>query len=63
MASTLKHIFIYRQNQVKQVFSTYRRRNNPELEENEEEIEIYMAIIENLNIDKQETLLHNRDKI
>ena len=52
-----------RQNQVKQVLSNYRRRNNPELEENEEEIEIYMAIIENLNIDKQKTLLHNRDKI
>ena len=39
------------------------KRSNPKLEENEEEIEKYMAIIENLNIDKQNTLLNNRDKI
>ena len=57
------HTYINRQNQVTQRFSNYRQRSNPELEENEEQIEINMAIIDNLDIDKHKTLLKNRDKI
>ena len=51
------------QNQITQKLSNCRQRSNPKLEENEEEIEINMAIIEILNIDKHKTLLNNRDKI
>lgn len=47
-----RYTYINRYNQLTQIFSNYRKRSNIELEANEEEIEIHMAIIENLNVDK-----------
>lgn len=57
-----RYTYINRYNQLTQIFSNYRKRSNIELEANEEEIEIHMAIIENLNVDKQKILLNNREK-
>lgn len=64
MLEVLKTSYTYvnMYNQLTQRFSNYRKRSNIELEVNEEEIEIHMAIIENLNVDKQKILLNNREK-
>lgn len=54
MLEVLKTSYTYanRYNQLTQRFNNYRKKSNIELEVNEEEIEIHMAIIENLNVDK-----------